>query len=71
MVNLSLYKFWIDNYILNFLNGHPSKYNIAVILMGCKLASIGNSRIVIYEIVEGKIMCGSAIPFPKTFLAPQ
>lgn len=62
MINLGFYKLWINNYILKFFNGHPPKYNIAVILMGYEFASIGNCRFVIYEIIESEVVCRSAIP---------
>ena len=71
MINLGFYKLWINNYIMKFLNGHPSKYNIAVILMGCEFASIGDCRVVVYKIVESKVVCRPTIPFPKAFFAPQ
>ena len=54
-------------------NRHPAKDNIAVILVGRKLSTIGNVGAVsqLNQIVERNVMCLRSVPFPKTFFCPK
>ena len=73
IVNLFLDKVRIDCHIGQFINWHPAKDNIAVILVGHKLPKIGNVAAVsqLNQIVERNVMCLRSVPFPKTFFCPK
>ena len=73
VINLFFYKVWVDRNIRQFINWHPSKDNIAVILMGHKLPCIRNIRTISQfdQVVKRNVMCLGSIPFPEAFLCPE
>ena len=73
IVNLFFYKVRVDCQIRQFLNRHPFKDNIAVILMGHKLPCIRNIRTISQfdQVVKRNVMRLGSIPLPKAFLCPE